>query len=110
MQQFGPERPGTQGLSPDQAESGNRAILALLEDPAVRDQVDLVITCRDGAYEVWSTRGMLRFRRVADRDGVHYETLELHGVDPLADDDPTRLATRPSWPSQIKSSAEMTFP
>ncbi len=93
MQQFGPERPGSQGLSADQTESGDRAILALLEDPTVRDQVDLVITCRAGAYEVWSTRGMLRFRRVADGDGVHYETLECHGIDPLADGDPTRLAS-----------------
>ena len=93
MRQFGPERPGNQGLSPDQSESGNRAILALLEDREVRDHVDLVITCRDAAYEVWSARGMVRFRRVADDGEVRYETLEQHGVDPLADDDPTRLAT-----------------
>ena len=29
----GPERPGGQGLDPNQEESGNRAILALLTDP-----------------------------------------------------------------------------
>ena len=45
MQIYGPERRGAQGLSPAQWESGNRAILALLEDRDVRDHVDLVITC-----------------------------------------------------------------
>ena len=93
VQVFGPERPGQQGLGPDQEESGNRAILALLEDPEVRDQVDLVITCRKGAYEVWARRGMLRFRRVLDGDRVRYETLEQLGQDPLANVDPALLST-----------------
>jgi hypothetical protein len=93
VETFGPERDGHQGLEPDQHESGDRAILALLEDPDVRDQVDLVITCRDGTYEVWSGRGMIRFRRVADGDGVHYETVESLGEDPLARQDPMVLAT-----------------
>ncbi len=93
MRVFGPERAGQQGLGPEQEESGNRAILALLEEPPARDHVDLVITCRGGAYEVWSRRGMTRFRRTADGDEVRYETLERIGQDPLADDDATRLAT-----------------
>ncbi len=66
---FGPERPRGQGLGPHQAESGNRAILSLLQDPVVKDQVDLVITWRqprdqdgaDGPYEVWARRGIAHF-------------------------------------------------
>lgn len=88
-----PEQRVHQGLVPAQEESGNRAILALLEDPAVRDQVDLVITFRDGAYEVWSTRGMLRYRRVIDEDDIRYETLEQHGVDPISEGNPSLLVS-----------------
>ena len=44
---LGPERSGGQGLDCHQEESGNRVILALLQDPEARDQVDLVITHRD---------------------------------------------------------------
>lgn len=93
MESYGPERRGHQGLGPDQEESGNRAILALLEDAAVRDHVDLVISCRNGIYEVWAGRGMLRFRRVADGGEPRFETVEQCGQDPLADEDATRLAT-----------------
>jgi hypothetical protein len=93
MQVFGPERSGQQGLGAEQEESGNRAILALLEDAPVRDHVDLVITARGGAYEVWSRRGMLRFRRVADGAGMRFETLERLGEDPLANTDPSLLAS-----------------
>jgi hypothetical protein len=90
---FGPERPGAENRDRDLWESKNRAILSVLEDPEVKDQVNLVITCRDGAYEVWSGRGMVRFRRIADRDGIRYETIEQIGADPLANQDPTLLAT-----------------
>ena len=95
---FGPERPGGQGLDPQQEESGNRAILALLTDPGVRDQVDLVITWRGdvgdpgGAYEVWSRRGLVRFRRVIQGDaGLGFEVLEVVGENPVANQDPARL-------------------
>ncbi len=93
MEVYGPERSGSQGLSPDQAESGDRAILALLRDREVRDQVNLVITYRDGAYEVWSRRGMVRFRRLANGDEIAYEAVERLGEDPLASEDPTLLAS-----------------
>jgi phosphonoacetate hydrolase len=80
----GPERPGGQGLDNHQEESGNRAILALLQDPEVREHVDLVITCRDGAYEVWATRGMVRFERVL-RDGqLAFRVVEQIGENPIA--------------------------
>ncbi len=64
----GPERPGGQGLDANQEESGNRAIVALLTDAVRGPQTDLVITYRQGsdgqgAYEVWSERGMVRFVR-----------------------------------------------
>jgi phosphonoacetate hydrolase len=89
-----PERPGGQGLDRNQEESGNRAILALLSDPQVRDQVDLVITYRDRAYEVWSVRGLVRFERVLGPDGFEYRVIELVGVNPIADQRHTPIATR----------------
>lgn len=95
---FGPERPGGQGLDPQQEESGNRAILALLADSEVRDQVDLVITWRGaaddptGAYEVWSRRGLVRFRRMLREDGgLDFEIVEVLGQNPIANQDPARL-------------------
>ena len=72
----GPERLRGQGLDHHQEESGNRAIHALLTDPVIGDQVDLVLTWREAtaerpaAYEVWSRRGMVRFRRVIADDGA----------------------------------------
>lgn len=81
---LGPERPGGQGLDSHQEESGNRAILALLQDPEVREHVDLVITCRDGAYEAWAARGMVRFERVL-RDGqLAFRVVEQIGENPIA--------------------------
>ncbi|UCE84880.1 MAG: alkaline phosphatase family protein [Deltaproteobacteria bacterium] len=95
----GPERLGGQGLDPEQEESGNRAIRALLCDPEARDHVDLVVTWRgaardDGAYEVWARRGMVRFRRLLRDDGaLDYEVLEVVGENPLANQDPHALRT-----------------
>ena len=90
----GPERPGGQGLDPNQEESGNRAIVALLSDPVRGPQTDLVITCRDGAYEVWARRGMVRFQRLhSDGGGCAYEVIEKIGRNPIEDQDPTALAT-----------------
>jgi hypothetical protein len=96
----GPERLAGQGLDRHQEESGNRAILTLLTDPTVGDQVDLVITWRDdapgrpAAYEVWSRRGMCRFQRLIDDDGaLTYRTIEVHGTDPIANLDPLALST-----------------
>ena len=102
MRIWGPERAGGQGLDANQQESGNRAILALLSDPESRDLVDLVITYRcpsddesqTGAYEVWSRRGMVRFRRLLSRAGqLDYEVLETLGEDPIGNRDPAALRT-----------------
>ncbi|HTF34857.1 MAG TPA: alkaline phosphatase family protein [Myxococcota bacterium] len=97
---LGPERLGGQGLDPEQEESGNRAILALLTDPEVRDQVDLVLTWRAAngercaAYEVWSRRGLVRFVRRVGRDGrLAFEVIELLGENPLARQDEAALRT-----------------
>jgi hypothetical protein len=80
-----PERAGGQGLDHNKEESGNRAILALLRDPQVSGHVDMVITYRDGAYEVWAARGTLRFQRLL-RDGrLAFEVVERIGAKPLAD-------------------------
>ena len=94
----GPERPGGQGLDPHQEESGNRAIHALLADPEARDGVDLVITWRadadGGAYEVWSRRGLLRFRRVLrPGGGFDFPTIEVLGENPIAHQDPFALGS-----------------
>jgi phosphonoacetate hydrolase len=89
----GPERPGGQGLDANQKESGNRAIAALLTDPVRGSQTDLVITCRDDAYEVWAKRGMIRFQRFYGDGGYDYRIVERIGEDPIADQDATALAT-----------------
>jgi len=90
---LGPERHAGQGLDDQQEESGNRAILALLRDPEVCDQVDLVITHRDGAYEVWARRGMIRFQRWW-RDGkLAFEIIEQHGENPIARQSTSAVAT-----------------
>jgi hypothetical protein len=94
-----PERPGGQGLDANQEESGNRAIAALLTDPVRGSQTDLAITYRErpdgqGAYEVWAARGMLRFQRLYDQNGGYaYRVIERIGDDPIANQDPTALAT-----------------
>lgn len=100
MRILGPERLGGQGLDPEQEESGNRAIFALLADPDVAEQMDLVLTWRagegekPGAYEAWSARGLVRFRRVLDDAGrIGFEVLEVVGENPLANQDPHALRT-----------------
>ncbi len=90
---LGPERPGGQGLDHNQEESGNRAILALLRDREVADQIDLVITCRDGAYEVWAARGMVRFERRAANGQPQFAVIEQIGANPIADQRHTLIAT-----------------
>ncbi|MEX0682599.1 MAG: alkaline phosphatase family protein [Dehalococcoidia bacterium] len=103
----GPERPGGQGLDHNQQESGDRAIVALLTDDT-HGPTDFVATYRhagsdstdghgpDGqaAYEVWSQRGMVRFRRFLDPAGGYgYEVIEQIGENPIANQDPTAVAT-----------------
>ena len=90
---LGPERPGGQGLDHHQEESGNRAILALLRDPEVAEQMDLVITYRDGGYEVWAARGMVRFERVVQTGQPVFRVLEQIRENPIADQRHTTIAT-----------------
>ncbi len=98
MRLHGPERFADQGIGPHQRESADRAIAALLGDPEVADQMDLVVTYRadaddgSGAYEIWSARGMVRFQRRIDDDGaLHFEVLEVVGQNPVANQDPAAL-------------------
>lgn len=94
LKEHGPERPGGQGLDQHQYESGDRTIIALLAEPPARDQVDLVATWRDGAYEVWAQRGMIRFKRLIDEAGkLHFEVIEQIGENPIANQDPFAVAT-----------------
>ncbi len=91
----GPERPGGQGLDPEQWESGDRAIHLLLTDPVAGPQTDLVITHREAAYEVWAKRGMIRFQRFYARSGPGYEyrVIEQIRENPIANDDYRALST-----------------
>jgi hypothetical protein len=55
--------------------------------------MDLVITCRDGAYEVWATRGMVRFERRAGNGHPEFAVLEEIGTNPIADQRHTPIAS-----------------
>ena len=89
-----PERLRGQGLDHNQEESGNRAIHLLLTHSVVGGQMDFVATYRDGAYEVWSARGMVRFQRsFADGGGFEYTIIETIGEDPIANQDTHALST-----------------
>jgi arylsulfatase A-like enzyme len=90
---LGPERSGGQGLDPEQEESANRAVLALLRDPGVAEHVDLVITWRDGAYEVWAERGMVRFVRLRGASGPVFRVVEQVGENPVDRQDAAAIAT-----------------
>ena len=92
--EHGPERRGGQGLDGNQQESGDRAILALLKDTRAAEEVDLVATWRDGSYEVWARRGMVRFKRYADSSGaLRFEIVEQIGENPIANQDPFAVAS-----------------
>jgi len=92
--EYGPERLAGQGLDPNQYESGDRTIAALLGQSPARAQVDLAITWRDGAYEVWARRGMIRFKRyLADHGALHFDVIEQVGENPIANQDPFALST-----------------
>jgi hypothetical protein len=100
LRDHGPERLAGQGLDRHQTESGDRALLALLDDPATREHVDLVLTWREGtderpaAYEAWSRRGLVRFaRRIDDGGRLVFEVLEVVGTNPLECQDPAALRT-----------------
>jgi predicted AlkP superfamily pyrophosphatase or phosphodiesterase len=89
-----PERLAGQGLDEHQDESGDRAIHILLRDPVAGPQTDLVITYRDGAYEVWAQRGMIRFQRffAAGDRGYEYRVIEQIGQNPIENQDRKALA------------------
>ncbi len=94
LREYGPERLDGQGLDRNQYESGDRAILALLAEPPADEQVDIVATFREDAYEVWSGRGMIRFKRFADESGgLHFKVVEQIGENPLERQDPFAVAT-----------------
>jgi hypothetical protein len=90
-----PERLAGQGLDDQQYESGDRAIHVILTDATAGPQTDTVITYRDGAYEVWAARGMIRFERLFALDGAgfEYRIIEQIGENPVANQDRRALST-----------------
>jgi phosphonoacetate hydrolase len=94
LRELGPERHGGQGLDAHQYDSGDSTILALLLETPAADNVDLAITWRADAYEVWSRRGMIRFKRFADERGaLSFEVVEQIGENPIANQDPYIVST-----------------
>jgi phosphonoacetate hydrolase len=92
--EHGPERRGGQGLDPHQYDSGDATILALLAETPAADFVDLAITWRGDAYEVWSRHGMIRFKRYSDdRGALSFEVIEQLGENPIANQDPFIIST-----------------
>jgi hypothetical protein len=92
--EYGPERMAGQGLDPNQYQSGDRTIAALLSQSPAREHTDLVTTWRDGAYEAWATRGMIRFKRYSDEAGnLHFEVIEQIGDNPIANQDSFAVST-----------------
>jgi hypothetical protein len=89
----GPERPGGQGLDANQEESGNKAIYLLLTHEVAGPQTDFVATFRDGAFEVWARRGMVRFRRYAAKGRYEYEVIETIGQNPVENQDAHAVST-----------------
>ena len=90
----GPARLKGQGLDPNQHESGTTAIRLLLTDPVVGPQTDWVATYRDGAYEVWAARGMVRFQRFFSPNGGYtYRIVEQVGANPIYAQDPRAVST-----------------
>ena len=102
------ERLGGQGLDENQYESGDRAIRILLTDETVGPQTDLAITYRNGAYEVWALRGMIRFERAFARGGGYeYRVVEQIGENPLERQDPRALS---SVDEEVAASRDSGFP
>jgi hypothetical protein len=94
LRELGPERGGGQGLDPHQYDSGDATILALLAGTPAADHVDLAITWRGDAYEVWARRGMIRFKRFAGKRGaLSFEVVEQIGENPVANQDPFVVST-----------------
>src|SRR5271156_1257003 len=94
LREHGPERRGGNGLDPHQYDSGDATILALLFESPAADFTDLAITWRADAYEVWSRRGMVRFKRFAgERGALSFEVVEQIGENPIANQDPFIVST-----------------
>lgn len=97
----GPENLQDQGIGLHQTASADRAIEALLSDPEVAGQVDLILTYRhghpggtpQGHYEVWSQRGRVRFRRWLEAEGLSFEVVDIVGQNPLENQDPYALSS-----------------
>jgi hypothetical protein len=96
---IGPERPRGQGLDHNQEESGNLAIHKLLTTEDGQAWTDFVATAREAvdgswSYEAWASRGMVRWvRKLAPDGGYDYETVEVIGENPHAQQDFRALGT-----------------
>jgi len=109
----GPERLVDQGVGPDNVESAHRLIQSLLCEAPSSDWCDLVTLYRhgpedaphEGDYEVWSRRGMVRFRRIVDGAGeLGFEVIEVMGENPVANQDVSALRTLAEESAAAKAS------
>ncbi len=73
-----------QGINGEEQEYFEAALSALLND----ESVDFVATRFGDDYEVYAERGSVIFERLQDRDGYHYEIVEVEGENPIENQDP----------------------
>ncbi|MFA5787224.1 MAG: hypothetical protein WDA71_09655, partial [Actinomycetota bacterium] len=99
-----------QGLNQFEAPYGDK-LIAAYTSPEWRDVVDMVMTYRNGAYEVWGGSGHIRFVRQPQGDGWSYRIVEQSGTNPIADQRVDRLATSAEETAlPIPTAAQNTWP
>src|SRR2546423_12787720 len=69
---------------PDEHRALGEAALEVLLDPSLEPIVDMVLTCRDGAYEALSADGRVRFTS----DSGIVTILDEEGVNPVGNQAP----------------------
>jgi len=99
-----------QGLNQFEAPYADK-LIAAYTSPEWRDVIDMVMTYRNGAYEVWGGSGHIRFVRQRQGGGWSYRIVEQLGTNPIADQRVDRLATSAEETAlPIPTAAQNTWP